>query len=227
MSQEHVIIEVTPQGVRMIELESTVMVQKCKEVYLELMDTGFIDAHLVSNWSDANKANLHSILQGGLIHGALKCGSFAVPEYKVHLKEPLSKQKVDTRFSGRRVRLQHVLRTDVAFFRRASFAGIGEVYTLDSLHGCVPSSQLQQSWLTHYDRLPHLIEHAHVKPSFVIVVSVIPRGIKPSQLPWADTRKRRVDEWEALWKKLIDDRIRKLVTDTRFLIVREKEIEVY
>lgn len=174
------------------------IISQIKSIFDRSLKGKLIDEKDVENYASASRKNLHSILQYNLIHAGINCGYIAIPEYKVHFKEPLDKNKLGITSK----RLMHQIRVDVAFIREQEFQGIGEVYTLDEIHGCIPSKELEEPWLTPYDKLHYAIEQSEKEIKFLVLVNVCPENLNKEQLPWKDQRKRSIKDWKNLWEKL-------------------------
>jgi hypothetical protein len=174
------------------------IVNQIKSIFDRSLKGKLIDEKDVENYASASRKSLHSMLQYALIHAGINCGCIAIPEYKVHFKEPLDKKSLGIISK----RLMHQMSADVAFIREQEFQGIGEVYTLDEIHGCIPSKELEEPWLTPYEKLHWAIGHSEKEIKFLILVNVCPENLKKERLPWKDQRKRSIKEWKNLWEKL-------------------------
>ncbi|MFB3889564.1 MAG: hypothetical protein ACE14S_08735 [Candidatus Bathyarchaeia archaeon] len=178
----------------------------------------------INNYNEARKANLHSILQYALIHAGINCGFVAVPEYKVSLKEGIDPEALDIRFHGKRKQWQ--LKADVAFLKGPVVVGLGEIYTLDEIHGCQSSSKMITPWITPRDKLLHLTSFSKKKQQFLILVNVFPEETRTERLPWKDCRTHSIKEWKNLWKELADELNAKGLS-VRMACISEKGIELY
>ncbi|MEM3665223.1 MAG: hypothetical protein QXK32_11790 [Candidatus Jordarchaeales archaeon] len=92
---------------------------------------------------------------------------------------------------------------DCAFFKGRELVGLGEVYTLDEIHGCLKSRELDGPWVTPKHKLLHLVKkgNTHVNPNFLVIVNVFPNNLK-RQLAWKDSRRCDIREWEEKWIEL-------------------------
>lgn len=75
----------------------------------------------------------------------------------------------------------------MGFFDNNRLIGIGEVYTLDEIHGCMPSYKLETPWITPYHKLLHIADtEEHIKFTIIVVGAwKLP--------PWRDAKR-------SLWK---------------------------
>lgn len=175
--------------------------------YDALVRLGFVKPEYIFKHSVASEVSFHSILQYMLVKAGIDCGYISIPEYKVRLKrEPIDKFKLDERFSKvKKARYQWHVAVDVAFLRDLKLTGIGEIYTIDEIHGCVPSKELSGPWITPYHKLQSLVKNLKGTISFLIIVNAFPRTIEKKRLPWEDARKLSVNEWREKWKELTDE----------------------
>lgn len=125
------------------------------------------------------------------------------------LKVPIDKEEVDERFKEqaryKTVRKQWQIAADVAFIKDSKLRGLGEIYTLDEIHGCRPSKEMSGFWLTPYHKFHHTIQHGKDKLEFLTIVNVFPKTLEREKLPWEDARKHSVEEWITLWKSLLGE----------------------
>ena len=209
--------------------DSLAVADQFKKEYQKFKQLGLINSNLVINWSEANERSFHSIIQGALVKAGNTCGYTTIPEYKCKLKQPFDKKDIDARYQDKNTRKQHSFRADIAFFEKDQLKGLGEIYTLDGINACEPAESLETGpWATAYHKLPHLVKYVDedTKPSFLIIINILPRTINPKKLPWPDARKHTIEEYERDWKKLTDD-IGKTVKDICLAIIRENDIDIY
>jgi len=190
--------------------ELNCIIQKFRFIYENLCGKGFIKPDFIKSYNSASRNSLHSILQYILIKAGIDCGYIPIPEYKVQFKKQIDKSKIDPRFEEnakrkkRKLRKQRQFSVDVAFFRNSKFEGLGEVYTLDEIHGCLPSQSLKNPWVTPYHKLTHLAKERNAKIKFLIILNVFPMTVKKEKLPWEDARRYSIREWKTLWKELAE-----------------------
>lgn len=185
------------------------LIQNFIRFYNESVKDRLVRSEHIVDYYKSCRISLHSILQFALIRAGIKCGFASIPEYKLLLKEPIDKADIDERFKevakGGKVRKQWQVTIDVAFIKDSELSGLGEVYTLDEIHGCKPSREMSDLWLTPYHKLPHMIEHSINAMKFLVIVNVFPKTVEKEKLPWRDSKKHSVTEWKTCWKKLVRD----------------------
>ena len=200
------------------------------EIYNSSIEDRFIRPEHIVDHGKSCKASLHSILQFTLIKAGIECSYLAFPEYRVLFKEAIVKEKLDERFrdraKGGKVRRQWQVKADVAFLKDYELCGLGEVYTLDEIHGCRPSEEMMGLWLTPYHKLHHTIDHSENVVKFLVIVNVFPRTLEREQLPWKDSKKRSVIEWKDCWKQLICDLRAKSVEVSHIMICEDGAEEI-
>jgi hypothetical protein len=168
------------------------IVAEFNQVYTQLEEVGLVSPALVRNYYKASRGNLHSLLNYALAVAGIRSGYFALPEYKLSLQPPLLTLKGKYR---------HFIQVDVAFFKGKDLKGIGEVYTLDLIHGCLLPDALVGKWQTPRVKLNHLVS---VYPGiFVVIVNVIPQDAKMP--PWEEVRWYSLPQWRQLWEQLVND----------------------
>lgn len=200
------------------------VVERFIENYNNLLKIGFIKRGYVVDHSLASKHSFHSILQYVLIKAGIECEYVSIPECKARLSKPIDKLLVDSRFVQRRSRYQRSIKVDVAFFEDQVLAGVGEIYTLDEIHGCLSSRELSGPWITPYHRLHSLLEN--LKLRFLVVVNVSPQHT-PKLPYWRDVRTRTYTEWRERWRTMINDlKKRNLCLETYHIEVHEGPIRV-
>ena len=163
------------------------------EEYRNLVERGLLTEERLRDYP---KYNVHSLLQYCLIISGEKSGLIAIPEYKIRLKVPINKKKIDTRFSGERENMWNI-RVDIGYFKNTQLLGIGEVYTPDEIHGCLPSTELEEPWVSPYHKLLHMTNENNLedaKINFIVVVNGF------WKLPeWKDARRHSIDKWTQKW----------------------------
>jgi len=160
----------------------------------ELKEEGILTNESLKEYQDHN---IHSYLQYCLIMGAYHGGFRGIPEYKLKLSKPLDKHQIDSRLKSKRIRYTRTIRVDVGFLKERELVGIGEIYTPDEIHGCLPSTKLQDAWVTPHDKLVHIVKH---EESIKFLILVIGLWTLP---PWKDARKKTPQEWYKHWKTLV------------------------
>ena len=168
------------------------VVTEFNQLYTQLKEVGVISPALVRNYYKANKESLHSLLNYALIAAGIRSGYFAFPEFKLSLQPPLPTPKG---------KYQHFIRVDVAFFEGKDLKGLGEVYTLDLIHGCLPPDCFVEKWQTPRVKLNHLV--SVYSGIFVLIVNVIPQEAKMPA--WEKVNSHSLPQWRGLWKQLVDD----------------------
>lgn len=163
------------------------------KIFNRFRDEGLITSHSLTKYWDFN---IHSILQYLIISAGIESNIIALPEYRFRLSKPIDKQSIDPRLRVKR-RYMRTLRADVGFLINGELAGIGEIYTPDEIHGCLPSTALEEPWITPYHKLLHLVDHEKNLDFVVLVVGIW----RVSE--WKDARRRSLDEWFACWNNLI------------------------
>lgn len=142
--------------------------------------------------------NVHSYLQYCLIKAAEDAGLMGIPEYRLRLSKPIDKYSVDSRLKNKRIRFLKTIRVDVGFLEGSRLIGIGEVYTPDEIHGCLPSEQLESPWITPYDKLLHMARYEKGVEFIVLIVGLwMVSG-------WRDARRRTPLEWYECWKNAVE-----------------------
>jgi len=182
--------------------------------YEDLCREGLITPEMLTNYSLANDASLHSRIQTALLLAGIDTGLWAFPEVKVRLKEPLDKWAIGVQYRGKSFRYQHTLTVDVAFFNGTDMVGFGEVYTLDMIHGAIPANRVNP-----YHKLKHLVREFD---GFVIIVTTLPSAADPGtvRLPsHKEIRQYSLDEWERRWCALIDE-LRALGRDIQYIALK-------
>jgi hypothetical protein len=160
------------------------------ESYNQLKESGLIFPVTITDYAKASQASLHSLLNYALIMAGIQSNYFALPEYKLRLKVPLTTPK------GRH---QHFIQVDTAYFKGDRLEGVGEVFTLDEIHGCVPSGHYAEKWQTPYEKLNHIVRH--YPRLFLIIVNVIPSWAKMPT--WPGIKDRSLEQWKQGWEQLI------------------------
>jgi hypothetical protein len=182
---------------------SEYVIEKFNVIYEQLINEKVIRPEYLLDYGKACKVSLHSRLQYALIRAGIECGFHSIPEYKVLLNEAIDKTSVVGRFEkaeNRKSRKQWQVKADVAFIKGSEMKGLGEVYTLDEIHGCLSASELNDPWVSPYHKLHHLI-HATDKPHFLVLVNVFPKK-NTKKLRWKDSRRNSIGEWEKNGKNL-------------------------
>jgi len=160
------------------------------ETYNQLTELGLISPAIISDYAKAREVSLHSLLNFALIWAGMQTSYLAFPEYKLRLKVPLVTPK------GKH---QHFIQVDTAYFKGDSLKGVGEVFTLDEIHGCISSGDFAEKWQTPYDKLNYMARHFPV--IFLVVVNVIPSQARmPS---WKGVKDRSLKQWKEGWERLI------------------------
>jgi hypothetical protein len=165
--------------------------------------------------------NVHSILQYCLIR--VDVDLYPIPEYKVKLKVPIDRFKIDERFKQKKKkRYQKFIKVDVAYLKNSNILGVGEVFTPDEIHGVLKSEELPGGpWITPRHKIEHLITHN--KPRFLIVVNVI-----STYPPWRDVKQRPLDEWEEAWIRFIEDVCKQQNVECSHIIIKNvRDIKYY
>ncbi|MGA3094767.1 MAG: hypothetical protein ABSD79_05245 [Dehalococcoidales bacterium] len=159
------------------------------QAYHQLGQAGLVTPDMLTNYSKANYNGLHSKLNYALIKAGILSGYFAIPEFKLRLKEPLKTSKG---------KFQWLIQVDTALFENNSLKGVGEVFTLDEIHGCVPKEEFALKWQTPHEKLNHIVRHF---PSlFIIIINVIPgEATMPN---WAGIKDRTLDQWRQAWSEM-------------------------
>jgi len=138
--------------------------------------------------------NVHSILQYCLIR--INTDLCPIPEYKVKLKVPIDKLKIDDGFKERKTRYQRFIKVDVAYLKNSQIIGFGEIFTPDEIHGVLSSRDLISPWITPRHKIEHLVKYD--KPKFIIIVNVMSR-----LPPYKDAKRYTLDKWEEYWIEFI------------------------
>ena len=160
----------------------------------ELKNEGIWSNLSLMKYSDYN---IHGFLQYCLIRGAQNANLMGIPEYRIRLSKPIDKSSVDPRFrKGRRRRIR-TIRVDVGFLKEGKPIGVGEVYTPDEIHGCLPSNLLEDPWIAPCNKLTHIAKH---EKNIEFILLVIGLWTLPS---WKDAKKKTPQEWHKCWKKLV------------------------
>jgi len=179
------------------------------ESYNQLVESRLISPVTITDYAKASHTSLHSLLNYALIRAGMQSNYFAFPEYKLRLKVPLMTPK------GRH---QHFIQVDTAYFKGDRLEGVGEVFTLDELHGCVPSGHFAEKWQTPYDKLNHIARH--FPGIFLVIVNVIPSWAKmPS---WPGLKDRSLEQWKQGWEQLIRG-LRAEGSITHHIVIDEKQ----
>jgi len=177
------------------------IVRSFVKTFDDLKDKGLITSETLDRYWDFN---IHSILQYSLILAARESNIIALPEYRLRLSKPIDKQTIDSRLKAKQ-RYMRTLRVDVGFLISSKLVGVGEVYTPDEIHGCLPSSELEEPWITPYHKLIHIVEYERNLKFLIIVVGLW----KISS--WKDAKKRSLNDWSTCWQGLIN-RLAKRIT---------------
>ena len=165
------------------------------ECFYELKSEGVLsDSSLREYWN----YNVHSYLQYCLIMGAHHEGFRGTPEHKLRLSKPIDKYHIDPRLRNRKTRYMRTIRVDVGFLKGGKLIGIGEIYTPDEIHGCLPSKKLDGAWVTPYDKLVHI---ARYEEDIKFIILIIGLWTLP---PWKDARKKTLQEWHEYWERLVE-----------------------
>jgi len=152
--------------------------------------------------------SVHSYFQYCLIISAHHGGLRGIPEYKLRLSKPIDKYLIDSRLKNRKIKYMRSIKVDVGFLKEGKLVGIGEIYTPDEIHGCLPSKELEKPWITPYDKLVHIAKYEDNVKFIVLVV-----GLWTLPL-WRDAKKKTLQEWYECWKRLVE------------LILSKKEVAV-
>jgi len=142
--------------------------------------------------------NVHSYLQYCLVMSGHREGFRGVPEYKLRLAKPIDRYLIDSRLRNRRIRYMKTIRVDIGFLKGGKLVGVGEVYTPDEIHGCLPTRELDEAWITPYHKLMHIAEH---EEDIELIILVVGLWTLPS---WRDARRKTPQEWRRDWEKLIN-----------------------
>ncbi len=103
---------------------------------------------------------------------------------------------------------------DTAYFKGCILAGVGEVFTLDEIHGCLPSGAFSEEWQTPYLKLNHLAER--FSPIFFVIVNVIP--IQAKMPHWKGINQYSLTGSKQRWRELIEELKRKGATVHHIII---------
>jgi len=179
------------------------------ESYNQLVELGLIFPSAITDYTKASQASLHSLLNYALIRAGTQTDYLAFPEYKLRLKVPLKTPK------GRH---QHFIQVDTAYFKGNSLKGVGEVFTLDELHGCIPSGDFAEKWQTPYDKLNHVAQH--FPGVFFVIVNVIPSHARMP--PWKGVKDRSLQQWKQGWEQLIRG-LRDKGATAHLIVIDEKQ----
>ena len=160
----------------------------------KLKNKGVISSNSLMRYWDYN---VHSYLQYCFIEAAENAGLMGIPEYKLRLSKPIDKHDVDPRLKDRKTRYIRTIRVDVGFLEKGRLVGIGEVYTPDEIHGCLSSKQLEDPWVTPYNKLIHIVKHEKDIESIILAVGLwtLPQ--------WKDAKKKTLQGWYRCWKEVV------------------------
>lgn len=190
----------------------------------QLKNFDLIQPDQILNYQKASESSFHSLLQYCLIKSGIDCDFIAVPEYKLQLEKAIDKKMIDNRF--KKTRKQRMLRADVAFISKSEVKGLAEVYTLDEIHGCQPSRELDDPWVTPYEKLTHLLNDFEEKVPFLILVNLLPQEFDLSSMPWYPAKQHSMAEWENKWKELAFN-LKKKGNDVRMICIRRNGIDIF
>lgn len=209
-------------------MQADVVADNFRSIFSTLVDEQLIMRDDILYYSKANEHNLHSLLQYCLIKSAEEAGLRAIPEFKIRLARPFRPEKFDSCFKDKNG--IHQFRADVAFLESTRFLGFGEVYTIDEVHGCKESADLDHPWVSPRHKLLYLAKNA--LPEFtskvVTLVNVIPEELK---MHWKDRNDRNVDgrtlsrRYLSKWKKLAEI-LRHTIDQTKLITIQESQILV-
>ncbi len=200
-----------------------------KEAFNQLKRLGLITDDMIIDYNKASYKGLHSFLNSALIRAGVQSGFNAIPEYKIRLSlHPILTPKGKS---------QHYLAVDTAFFKESVTKGIGEIYTLDGIHGCLPHEELEEPWVTARQKLTHIVhlrnnplykfERSFKELVFAIIVNVFPMG--QCTLPsWKDIKRHSIGQWESLWRELVKDLRREAKPKMKIhhIIISESGVEI-
>jgi len=206
-----------------LPLSPDCLIQKFKMVFAQLVRNKTIETDQIINYRKASDASLHSLLQFALIKAGIECGFIAVPEYKVQLTKAIDKKELDSRLRGKNK--QWKLKADVAFMEKSEIRGLGEICTLDEIHGCQPSNKLREPWVTPHDKLLHLLNYSRDKINFLILVNIFPENFDV-KIPWKDSKLHSIAEWKEMWKGFASA-LKALGTAIELVCISEKGVHVY
>ncbi len=168
------------------------------DCFLECLDDlksrGILSKGSLEKYSDYN---IHSYLQYCLIKATRNTHLIGVPEYKIRLSEPIDKKNIDPRLKVGKIRYIRTIRADVGFIKEGKLVGIGEVYTPDEIHGCLPSKELIGPWITPYNKLAHITRYEKDIDFIVLIIGVWKRSA------WKDAKERTLQEWYQCWNCLV------------------------
>ena len=196
------------QNTRWLLTNTLQLLNNMVDCFLECLDDlknrGILSKESLEKYSDYN---IHSYLQYCLIKATRNTHLIGVPEYKIRLSEPIDKKNIDPRLKVGKIRYVRTIRADVGFIKEGKLVGIGEVYTPDEIHGCLPSIKLIGPWITPYNKLIHMAMHennkqrhmAKYKNNIKFMVLVIGLWILPQ---WEDAKRRKLSRWDECWKCL-------------------------
>lgn len=191
------------------------MVDYFLECLDDLKSRGILSKESLEKYSDYN---IHSYLQYCLIKATRNTNLIGVPEYKIRLSEPIDKKNIDPRLKLGKIKYIRTIRADVGFIKEGKLKGIGEVYTPDEIHGCLPSIKLIGPWITPYNKLIHMAKYENDKNDIEFMVLVIGLWILPQ---WEDAKRRKLSRWDECWKCLA----RRLSEHKRVMAIYIKELD--